>query len=147
MRAIKNIICPVDVYHFVPEVAEYAMTMAASFDAKITVLYVLSPIPAAIGINLHVFAPDLERDLERYAKSKMAEILSRYFNVGRDKGTVVSGEPADEIVAIGENTPDGLTIMASYCRSFTCRTLHGSVTTNVLALSKKPVLVLRPEEE
>lgn len=147
MRTIKQIICPVDIYHFVPEVAEYAMALAASFEAKISVLYVMDPIPAAIGVNLHVFAPDLEQDLERYAKSKMAEILSQYFKVCRDEGKVVSGDPADEIAAIEENTSEGLIVMASYCRSLVCRTIHGSVTNKVLAFSKTPVLVLRPEEQ
>lgn len=147
MRAIKKIICPVDIYNFVPETAEYAMALAASLEAEIRVWYVMEPIAAAIGVNIHMFAPDFERDLERYAASQMAEILAQYFKVGRDKGEVASGDPADEIVKIAGNTPEGLIVMASYCRSLACRALHGSVTNKVLALSKTPVLVLRPEEQ
>lgn len=146
MRTIRKIICPVDIYHFVPEVAEYAMDLAASFEAKILVLYALEPLPVAIGVNLHVFAPDFEQELKRYAESKMTELLMRHFTVGRDEGKVVSGDPADKIVTIAENTPGGLIVMASYCRSSVCRALHGSVTSAVLALSKAPVLVVRPKE-
>lgn len=135
-----------DIYHFMPEVAEYTMDLAASFDAKIFVLYVLEPIPAAIGINLHVFTPDFEQELKRYAESKMARILPQYFKVGRDEGRVISGDPADEIVKIAENTPEGLIVMASYCRSLVCRAIQGSVTGKVLAHAKTPVLVFRPKE-
>lgn len=147
MSTIKKIICPVDIYHFVPEVAEYAMDLAASLDAKIFVLYVLEPIPAAIAVNLQVLITDYEQELKRYAEPKMAEILARYFRVGLDEGRVISGQPADEIVNMAGKTSGGLIVMASYCRSLICRAVHGSVTSKVLANAKTPVLVLRPKEQ
>lgn len=147
VSAVKKILCPVDLYHFLPEVAEYALNLAESHNAEIHVLYVLEPIPSILAANLHILVDDFEEKLRQYAEEKMAEILSLHFISGRVKGSVVFGQPADEILKFAEKTQDNLIVMASHCRTALCRAAHGSVTDKVLANAKKPVLVVYSDQK
>lgn len=148
MKAIKRIICPVDVYDFQWEVAEYAMTLATALDAKITVLYVMEPIPPryiAEGVSLPLFAE--EKEIKWKAEAKMAEVMSHFCSICQDKGEVVIGDAADKILQIAEESAGDMVVMASHCRSLVCRAIHGSVTNKVLANSKIPVLVIYPKKQ
>lgn len=146
MKPIKKIICPVDVYDFQPEAAEYALTLANALEAKIVVVYVMEPVPPRY-IEGYAFRMEAEeKKMQQNAEAKMAEVMSHFCSICQDKGEVVVGFAADKILQIAEERGGDMIVMASHCRSLVCRAVHGSVTSRVLANSKIPVLVVYPKE-
>ncbi|SBW02888.1 conserved hypothetical protein [uncultured delta proteobacterium] len=147
MKPIKKIICPVDVYDFQPEAAEYALTLANALEAKILVVYVLEPVPPRY-IEGYAFRIEAEeKKMLQNAETKMAEVMSHFCSICQDKGEVVVGYAADKILEIAKDRDGDIIVMASHCRSLVCRAVHGSVTNQVLANSNIPVLVVYPEEK
>lgn len=147
MSAIKRIICPVDIYKFHQEVAEYALGLADSLNAKIFAVYVLEPIPLSVVVNMPaLLEDDYEQTMLRSAEERMKEIISRFFRDDQDEGRIAVGHAADEIAEIAAQLSGDLIVISSHCRTVLCRALYGSVTNNVLAKAKIPVLVLRPKE-
>lgn len=142
MSTIKKIICPVDVYEFQLEVAEYAMTLANALEARITVLYVLEPLPPRCLPSVAD-----EEEAKRKAEAKMAEVMTHFCRICQAEGEVVVGHAADKIIQIAEEHSGDMIIMASHCRTLVCRAIHGSVTNKVLANTKIPVLVIPPKEQ
>lgn len=150
VKTIKKILCPVDVYDFQPETAEYAMTLTEALDAEVTVLYVVEPLPPRFygeGGTIPL-SFDEEEAAKRKAKAKLDEIMTTYFgNVCQDKGRVVLGQAADQIVRAAEESSADMIVMTSHGRSVLGRVIHGSVTNKLLANTKTPVLVIQPTKE
>lgn len=154
MSMVNKILCPVDVYDFQPGTVEYAVALAAALNADIIVLYVIEPLPpyyygeGYYGESGNIPSPLAEEEAaKRNAKAKMAEIMTTYFcNVCQDKGEVVLGNPAEQIVSVAEESSVDMIVMASHGRSILGRVIHGSVTNKVLANTKIPVLVIPPKE-
>lgn len=148
LRTIKKILFPVDVYDFQPEAADYAMTLAKAFDAKISVLYVMEPLPPRYhsegGAIPLAFVEEEEETALRRAEEKMAEILADCFNACADKSEVLLGQAAEQIGRIAEECSADIIVMASHGRSILGRVIYGSVTNKVLANTKVPVLVIQP---
>lgn len=147
MKPIKKIICPVDVYDFQPEAAEYALTLANALEAKVLVIYAVEPVPPRYveGFSFRMEAE--EKQLRQKAEEKMAEVMSHFCSICQDKGEVVVGYAADKILQVAEERGGDMIVMASHCRSLVCRAVHGSVTNQVLANSNIPVLVVYPKEK
>lgn len=147
MKTIETIICPVDVYDFQPEAAEYAIALATALDANITVLYVMEPIPPRYFGEGGPIPPSFaeEEAAKQRAEAKMAETIAAHFcAICQDKGVVVFGRAADQIIRITEECSGDMIVMASHGRSLVGRVIHGSVTNKVLADAKVPVLVIPP---
>lgn len=148
MKAIKKIICPVDVYDFQPEAAEYAMTLAKALDARILVLHVMEPLPAPyMGEGYTVSLNDHRKNEERVkqeAEARLAEITAQFGAGCHVDSEVILGHAADKILQVAEEHAGDMVIMASHGRSFWGRAIHGSVTNRVLANAKIPVLVINP---
>lgn len=148
MSVIKKILCPVDMYKLQAEVAEYALDLADSLNAKIVVVYVLEPMPLSVVVNMPALLENnYEQTMMRNAGERMQEIISRFFRPGLDEGRVVAGRAAAEIVDMAEKVSADLIVIGSHCRTVFCRALHGSVANNVLAGAKMPVLVVRPKDQ
>lgn len=147
MKTFKRIICPVDVYDFQWESAEYALSIATAFDAKISVVYVMEPVPLRYIGEVSLPSFDEEKRLKQQAEAKMAEIMTHFCRICQDQGEVVIGDAADKILQIAEEHAGDLIVMASHCRTLVCRAIHGSVTNKVLANTKIPVLVVYPKKE
>lgn len=148
MKAIKRIICPVDVYDFQPEAAEYALALANALGATILVVYVMEPVSVSEAVNVYNITPlEYEEKMKQQAEAKMGKIMSHFCSICQDKGTVVIGHAADKILQIAEESAGDLIVMTSHCRSLVCRAIHGSVANKVLANSKIPVLVVYPKEK
>lgn len=150
LKTIKKILCPVDVYDFQPETAEYAIMLAEALDAEITVLYVMEPLPPRFygegGAIPSSF--DEEEAAKRKAEAKLDTIMTTYFgNISQDKGKVALGQAADQIGRIAEESSADMIVMASHGRSVLGRVIYGSVTNKLLANTKTPVLVIQPTKE
>lgn len=150
VRTIKRILCPVDVYDFQPEAAEYAMALADALGAKITVLYVFESLPPHYLVEGYAILPPSAAENEeakRKAEAKLEQLLSSFFNSRMEKGEVLFGHAAAQIVQIAESDSADMIVMASHGRSLLGRAIYGSVTTKVLANTNIPVLVVHPSKE
>lgn len=146
LKTIKRIICPVDVYDFQPEVAEYALTLSNALGAEITVVYVQEPSTSRYfgkgGLACPSFAK--EEEARRRAETKMKGIISGFFNPRMGSGEVLLGQTTDQIVRIADECSADMIIMTNHGRPRLNRVLHTSATNKVLASTKKPVLVIQP---
>ena len=149
LKTIKRIICPIDVYDFQPEAAGYATMLANALGAKITVLYVMEPLPPRYYAEGGSIPPSFteEEALMRKAEAEMGKILPKCFDSSVDKSEVVLGQAADKIIQTAEDSSADMIVMASHGRSILGRVIHGSVTNKVLAYTKIPVLVIQPSKE
>lgn len=148
MKPIKKILCPVDIYDFQPEAAEYAMTLAKALDAEISVLYAFEPLPPRYFAEGYVFySEENEKKLRQEAEAKMAEIMTCFCSICQDKAVVVVGDAAEQIIKIATESSVDMIVMASHGRSALGRVIYGSVTNKVLADTKIPVLVIKPSKE
>ena len=86
-------------------------------------------------------------DLETRARDRFKKVMSR-LNIEdvHGKTVVLYGNPADEIVAVGENEGCDLIAMSTHGRNFLARGILGSVTDKVVHTSEVPVLTITPEK-
>lgn len=147
MKAIKKIICPVDVYEFRPEASEYAQSLAQALGAEIFAIYVMEPMPLRFTDEGYPRSPfEEEQALKQKAEAKLAELMPHFAGASQGQGKVVIGHSADKILQVAEEQGGDMIVMASFCRTLVCRAIHGSVTSRVLANSAIPVLVIYPKE-
>lgn len=147
-KAIKRIVCPVDVYDFQPEAAEYAVMLAEALDSKISAVYVMNPVPLhLVGEGKLLLTLAEEKEMTQAAEVKLGGIISGFFSPYADKGEVVLGHAAEQVIRIAEESSADVIVMASHGRSALGRVIHGSVTSKVLAGTKIPVLVIQPSKE
>ena len=118
--------------------------------------------PVPIGVS--AAGPNIDRVLPaappRYAESKGQavdrvehELLEYLTDRGRSlaklgnsvDAAVRIGEPAKEIIAFAKRERFDLIVMATHGRSGLQKTLHGSVTSEVIRSGVAPVLVVRPK--
>lgn len=145
MADIKKILCAVDFSDYSPMVADYANTMAQCFGAKVTVLYVAPSLSQYVGF--HVPPSSIESfvgEIVTGAEDTMNAFVKENFSELSVDGKVVTGYPAEEILAISEAEGCDMIVMGTHGRKGIDRILFGSVAEKVVKSSKVPVLTLRP---
>ena len=158
---IKKILYPTDLSENARYAFGFAISLANSYDAKITVLHVVEEISS--------FARSMVEEImgkKRWAetiKEKETEVLSSLktrleefctdvlreepdcpFMV--DKTIVVSGHPVDQIVRYTAELEVDLVIMGSRGKGGLADVTMGSTSRRVLRRCKKPVLIVCPPE-
>ncbi len=145
MKAIAKILCAVDFSRHSAEVAAYATTLAKAFGADLTVVHVAQNL----GLNeeLHNPATSLEAlvlELFARAEQNMKEFVPTAFNGMQVHDIVLSGDPAEEIVALAESGNADLIVVGTHGRKGLDRILFGSVAGQVVSSSPVPVFTVRP---
>ncbi len=100
--------------------------------------------------NFRPFPGAENKELERQAVERAEEYLARIEADLRAKGLDVSthvrfGDPATEILSHAEKYAS-VVVMTTHGRGGITRWAMGSVADRVIRRSKKPVLIIRPEE-
>ncbi|WP_316899150.1 universal stress protein [Pseudodesulfovibrio indicus] len=145
MADIKKILCAVDFSDYSPMVADYANMMAKCSAAKVTVLYVAPSLSQYVGF--HVPPSSIESfvgEIVTGAEDTMNAFVKENFNDLNVEGKVVTGYPAEEILAICEAEGCDMIVMGTHGRKGIDRILFGSVAEKVVKSSKVPVLTVRP---
>jgi nucleotide-binding universal stress UspA family protein len=114
-------------------------------------------IAGATGAALHLFAVvarkgdgnAMRQYLRRTGHKAMTVYLDSTAGPLRAQGftvstTVAAGNPADEIAAAAEDTPDTIIVMATHGRGELDRWLIGSVADKVMRIATRPTLLVRP---
>lgn len=126
-------------------VAEYAILLAKSMDAKITVLYVAPSLSQYVGFHvppssIENFVGEIvagaEESMETFIKENFADLEVKY--------TIASGYAAQEILGYASNNNIDLIIMGTHGRTGIDRVLFGSVAEKIVKSAPIPVLTVRP---
>jgi nucleotide-binding universal stress UspA family protein len=130
---------------------EHGTRLAKEAGAKVTLVIVTERYPThgmAVGLGVAVNAGDLatwERARDDYAAEVLAKAraLADELGVPADVVHVPGASPAESIVHTAADHGCDLIVMASHGRRGLGRFLLGSQATEVLSLSKIPVLVVK----
>ena len=144
----QTIIVPLDgsevAERILPAVADIAKVLASA-----VVLFRAYHIPytayagdeGVYAVNYDEVIAGIRDEAKEYLEKKVAEVRSS----GIEKVSCLAKEglAADEIIALGNQTPDALIAMCSHGRSGVKRWVLGSVAETVVRHSNDPVLVVR----
>jgi nucleotide-binding universal stress UspA family protein len=147
----KHILIATDGSEVAGRAVEHGLALAKSVGAKVTIATVTEPA-AVVGASYATIAgtvfdpvPELLEAQREAAKRILHEALDRAGRAGVTATTALIDDsyPAEGIVSQATAEGCDLIVMGSHGRRGLGRMLLGSQTSNVLALSKIPVLVTR----
>jgi nucleotide-binding universal stress UspA family protein len=120
--------------------AEWAMTVAAVFDARLHALTVLDS-GQTFGLPNFTAPGDVLESVEIEGESVINAVVSEATDRGIEaQGAVLKGAPATEIRSYASENDVGLVVMGTTGRSGLKRHLLGSTTARILRRSEVPVL-------
>lgn len=146
--ALKSVIIPLDGSELAESIIPHVVELAKSLQLEILLVRAYQ-IPASsyagvedyYAVNYDEILAALKDEARNYLEKKAHELK----RMGIEKVSFVAreGYAADEIIALGRNTPDNLIAMCTHGRSGVRRWVLGSVTERVVRHSGDPVLVIR----
>ncbi len=145
MLHYRRILYPVDFSLRCRQMAPLVAEVGRKFFSEITLLHVLDPLPVVCyAPEFTYFAPNEFIEKQRHAMTaELEEFAEREFpesSFGTHiKRVIVTGEPADAIIAYAERASIDLVMMPTHGQGLFRRLLVGSVTAKVLNDSAYPV--------
>lgn len=146
MKAIKKILCAVDLSDHSKLVAEYAGTMAKSLGASVLVVYTAPSLSQYVGF--HVPPNTIENfvgEIVTGAEESMQAFMNENFAGVDAKSQVLVGYAAEEILNRAKDEKVDMIIMGTHGRKGIDRILFGSVAEKVVKNAAMPVLTIRPQ--
>ena len=145
MLTIKKILCPTDFSDASLKGLEYAVDLAAQFQAEIKVLYVLPVMPSAPNDpNISFEVPEFERLVHKDSEQKLQAIVdARIPKTIKAVAAIGHGSAAKEIVRIAEEDKSDLIVIATHGHSGWHHLVLGSVAEKVIRMAHCPVFAYR----
>jgi nucleotide-binding universal stress UspA family protein len=151
MIRLKKILVATDFGETSEAALMYGRDLARGFDATLDVLHVVQNAYTQFGTEAYVSVlPDLQRDVEDAAKTRLQALLSDEDRTALHATPVIltSGAPASAIVDYANEARIDLIIMGTHGRGALAHMLMGSVAERVVRTAPCPVLTVRhPERE
>lgn len=149
MKQIKNILLTTDFSKYSLSAADYAIDLAEKYNAKIYVINVIEKKPPILVMRTLDLSEEkideiITSDAEKEMNSLLAELKAK--TKMEIEPVIKKGLDFEEIVDYAEKNPIDLIVMATHGKTGILRTLIGSVAEKVIRYSKKPVLVITPNE-
>lgn len=147
LAGFKSIIVPLDGSELAETVIPTAAAMAKMLDLEVELFRAYHIPYNAYGaddgymVNYDELIASVRDEAKEYLDKKVAEV--KKLGVAKVAAVSKEGYSGDEILALGNKTPEALIAMCSHGRSGVRRWMLGSVTENVVRHSDEPVLVLR----
>ncbi|HEY3298468.1 MAG TPA: universal stress protein [Armatimonadota bacterium] len=145
----SNILVPLDGSKFAEDALAHATGLAKVFASRITVIFVIEPLPAfpqpaTLGIVM-VMPQNMEQEIKQ-AEEYLACITNDLKKAGVEARLVVTeGDPAAEICDYGKENEMDLIVMSTHGRSGIRRWVYGSVAERVLREAHSPILLVRSQ--
>jgi len=135
-----HVLVPIDFSADADYALEYAMGLARTLQAKLTLLHVIEPLVGSVEIMPAPFLQDLEDKITQamlpyHARVTAAGLLCDY--------TIRPGVPFQVIIDTARTAHIDLIIMGTHGRTGLRHVLVGSVAERVVRLAPCPVLVVR----
>jgi nucleotide-binding universal stress UspA family protein len=140
-----HFLVPIDFSTYAEQALDYAIRLARTLKARLTVLHVIQPVPMA-GVDMGVALPETYlRELEEAVQRDIEEALARVTAAGLTaERAVLYGVPFQEIVETAKARQVDLIVMGTHGRTGLMHVLLGSVAEKVIRLAPCSVLVVRP---
>ena len=131
----------------------YAVNIARRFDAKITILHALEPIPVVAlayqgGLKEKMEEEDrkqaiehIQNLLQEFCKKVEGQIGSPCLSLV-SKTLIQTGHPVEEILKVADEEECDMIILGSHGKGFLQQTFLGSVSSGVLHRARKPVFII-----
>jgi nucleotide-binding universal stress UspA family protein len=144
----KHILVPTDFSPHANYALAYAIDLAATLQARLTVLHVIHLSPLMVGEAPPVAFNDLLQDLESDAQKQIQKALDRVQQAGvQGDGAIVEGVPFQTITDTAKDQNVDLIVMGTHGRTGLSHVLMGSVTEKVVRLAPCSVLVTKDTVE
>ncbi|MCG8531455.1 MAG: universal stress protein [Desulfovibrionales bacterium] len=147
MRALKQILVPVDIVEENGFIIEYAKLLAEKLEAHITLFYARPPLDRFYDIYLtDPVVAKLQEDSKQQATAALEKIAQEHFS-GTDVSIKIRrGQPQDVIHDLISTDEYDLVVMGTHCRRGVEKIFFGSVANRVVKYSNIPVLTIHPDE-
>jgi nucleotide-binding universal stress UspA family protein len=144
---IQHVLVPVDFSPYAEHALEYAVALAKTLHARLTLLHVIEPLPLSRDATI-AFPHAYLQELESTAQHQLEQVLARAQEAGLHATTaIVHGVPFQGIVDAAREQQADLIVMGTHGRTGLRHVLVGSVAEKVVRLAPCPVLVTRGTSE
>jgi nucleotide-binding universal stress UspA family protein len=141
---VQHILVPTDFSAYADCALEYAITLASTLHARVTLLHVLSTVYWGTGDVPWALPATFLEELEAATQQSLEPLLQRVRAAGLEgKALVAYGSPFAGIIAMAQDHNVDLIVMGSHGRTGLQHMLLGSVAERVVRLAPCPVLVTR----
>ena len=139
---IRRILAPVDFSDCSLEALEYAVQVAATFRAAVTILHVMEPV--AYGLDFTLLHATEGRRLRERAELRLSGFCLALKSHGLTVEQVVrGGMPSDAILGFARELGSDLIVMGTHGRRGISHLMSGSVAEAVLRQASCPVLTVK----
>jgi universal stress protein A len=124
---------------------EYALTLAAKFEAELTVMHVINEPVDLRGFYVpHISFEQLEKEIEHGAVKMMEEFCStRMGSFSNYKTAIVTGVPYDEIIRKADEIGASLIVLGTHGRTGLDHLIFGSTAERVVRSASCPVMTIK----
>lgn len=145
MALVNRILIPTDFSPFARRALDYAVDLAARYDATLVVLHV-QPIPVTYVPEAGFIAPPANDEALRVELEKslaMVAAQAKEMGVTKLETLLGMGEAGNEIAQVATDQHCDLIVMATHGRGGLKRLVLGSVADKVIRHASCPVLMVR----
>jgi nucleotide-binding universal stress UspA family protein len=144
MPAFQHILVPTDFSESAAEAADYAVELAKSFDANLTLLHVHEFPVYAYATGIYLPTVDLFAAAKTATAEATGQLKARW---QKTDGLIAEGFPWEQIIDVAKERGADLIVMGTHGRRGISRALLGSVAEKVVRMAPIPVLTIRPHEK
>jgi nucleotide-binding universal stress UspA family protein len=140
-----HFLVPTDFSAFADQALDYAIRLARTLKARLTLLHVIQPVPLAGGDMGVALPATYLQEVEEAVQGSMEDALARVTAAGlTGERVVLYGVPFQEIIETAKARQVDLIVMGTHGRTGFMHVLLGSVAERVVRLAPCSVLVVRP---
>jgi nucleotide-binding universal stress UspA family protein len=146
MVEIKNVLYPIDFSDNNRKILPYVKLVTQKLGASLHLINVIRDLNNYAGFYVpHTNLEGLIRDIAAEADKKLQEFVEENLgDIEEVKTKVVTGNPANEIVAYVKEAGIDLIVMGTHGRTGLDRAIFGSVAEKVVKHSTVPVMTVNP---
>lgn len=145
MADIKTVVIPIDFSSTMDKVIDYATSVADQLGAKVHFLNVVNDFQGYDMVLAHPSFMELTRDLKNKSEERMTGLVEDYGNLkGGASGKVITGDPAEEIVAFAKEVNADMIIIGTHGVKGFEKLIIGSTAEKVVKHAPCPVLTFNP---
>ncbi|MEM4424780.1 MAG: universal stress protein [Candidatus Nezhaarchaeales archaeon] len=140
MSRIKKMLVGVDGSTTSYRAAEIALDLAKALNAQVTVIYVVPTLPPdykVLGLNLEASPEELDRKILHEVR-----VMAHMKNVKLET-KILRGRPSEVITSMAEQEDYDLIVLGNTGMGGAYRRAMGSVVAEVIAMTKKPLLLVK----
>jgi nucleotide-binding universal stress UspA family protein len=141
---MKNILVAVELDQFDEQIIEKATQFAMAFNSRLWLVHIAAPEPDFVGYDV---GPQYIRDSRaeelKNEHKALQELGSSLKHKGINaEGLLIQGATIEMIIEESEKLEVDLIITGHHERSFLYKALRGSVSAQIIKLSKIPILIV-----